>query len=173
MAEAKTKTAIEPLSLQEVAFEHFQEFFDSIVEQAQFSPEQQLALGEQLKASIEKRDKLGNCLAWLDGQADLLRGKEKQLAERRHRFEKFAGALRSALHQQMLDWGIRKVEGQEFTFAVRKNPPRVEITDEAAIPPEFVSYTPVINRAGIKDALDEGKQVPGAELVQTTRLDVR
>ncbi|MCU1316965.1 MAG: hypothetical protein JWN63_2287 [Candidatus Acidoferrum typicum] len=170
---AETKTAIEPLSLQEVAFEHFQEFFDSIAEQAQFTPEQQLALGEQLKASIEKRDKLGNCLAWLDGQADLLRSKEKQLAERRHRFEKFSWAVRSSLHQQMLDWGLKKVEGQEFSFTVKKNPPKVEVVDEALIPPEFISYTPAINKAAIKDALEEGKEVPGAELVQSTRLDVR
>jgi Siphovirus Gp157 len=170
---AEPKTAIEPLSLKEVAFEHFQEFFESIIEQAQFTPEQEAALGHQLKTSIEKRDKLGNCLAWLDGQAHLLREKEKQLADRRHRFEKFSWALKSALHQQMLDWGIRKVEGQEFTFAVRKNPPRVEIADETAIPPEFVSYTPVINTAAIKDALEEGKQIPGAELMQSTRLDVR
>jgi hypothetical protein len=170
---AEAKTAIEPLSLQEVAFEHFQEFFESVIEQAQFTPEQQLALGEQLKSGVDKRDKLGNCLAWLDGQADLLRSKEKQLAERRHRFEKFSSALRSALHQQMLDWGIRKVEGHEFTFAVKKNPPRIEITDEAALPPEFISYSPVINKSAIKDAMEEGKEIPGAELVQTTRLDVR
>jgi hypothetical protein len=65
------------------------------------------------------------------------------------------------------------VEGQEFTFAVRKNPPKVEVVDEALIPPEFISYTPVINKAAIKDALEEGKEVPGAELVQSTRLDVR
>jgi hypothetical protein len=95
------KMALEPLSLREVAFGHFAEFFESIVEQAQFTPEQHLALGEQLKESAEKRDKLGNCLAWLEAQAELLRVKEKQLAERRHRFEKFYWALRSALHQQM------------------------------------------------------------------------
>jgi hypothetical protein len=118
---AEPKTAIEPLSLREVAFEHFEEFFESIIEQAQFTPEQQLALGEQLKASVEKRDKLGNCLAWLEGQAGLLREKEKQLAERRRGFEKFYEALRSSLHQQMLDWGVKKVEGQEFSFTVKKN----------------------------------------------------
>ena len=174
MAEPKT-TAIETvsLSLKEIAFEHFQDFFDSIVEQARFTPEQEAALGEQLKTSVEKRDKLGNCLAWLDGQATLLRDKEKQLADRRHSFEKFAGALRSGLHQQMLDWGVRKVEGQEYSFTVKKTPPRVEITDETAIPPEFVSYTAVVNKAAIKDVLEEGKEVPGAELVTGTRLDVR
>jgi hypothetical protein len=167
------KLAIEPLSLAEVAFEHFEEFFNSIVEQAQFTPEQQLTLGEQLKASIEKRDKLGNVLMWLDGQADLLREKELQLAARRHLFQKFSEALRSSLHDQMLDWGIKKVEGQEFSFTVKKNPQRVEILEAEKIPPEYVSYTPTIDKAAIKCALEEGKQVPGAELAQSTRLEVR
>jgi hypothetical protein len=170
---SEPKLTIEPFSLAEFAFEHFEDFFNSIVEQAHFTPEQQLALGEQLKASVEKRDKLGNCLVWLDGQADLLREKEQQLADRRRGFEKFAAALRSSLHQQMLDWGIRKVEGLEFAFTVKKNPPRVEILDEAKIPPEFISYKPTIDKAATKSNLDDGKQVPGAELVQSTRLDVR
>jgi hypothetical protein len=170
---SESRLPIEPLSLAEVAFEHFEEFFDSIVEQAQFTPEQQLALGDQLKTSVEKRDKLGNCVVWLDGQADLLRQKERQLADRRGRFEKFSEALRSSLHQQMLDWGIKKVEGQEFSFTVKKNPPRVEIRDEEEIPPEFISYTPTIDKAAIKSALEDGKKVTGAELVQSTRLDVR
>jgi hypothetical protein len=91
----------------------------------------------------------------------------------------------------MLDMGIRKVElwlswsakikatslsfgwrGNEYSFAVKKNPPRVEIVDEEAIPPEFNDYTPSVNKAAIKSALEDGKEVPGAELVQTTRLDV-
>jgi hypothetical protein len=46
------QAAIEPLSLREVAFEHFEEFFNSISEQAQFTPAQQLALGEQLMSSV-------------------------------------------------------------------------------------------------------------------------
>src|SRR5689334_12546448 len=111
------KTSIEPLSLGEVAFEHFDEFFESIIDETQFTSEQQTVLGEHLKAGAEKRDKLGNCLAWLDGQAELLRAKEQQLSARRHRFEKFSAALRSSLHQQMVDWGIRRVEGNEFSFA--------------------------------------------------------
>lgn len=173
---SEPKAASEQLSVQ-VAFEKsqrlFEEVFQGIAEQCQLSPEQQFALGEQLKASVEKRDQLGNVLMWLDGEAELLRSKEKQLAGRRHRVEGFAGAVRSSLHQQMIDWGIKKFEGQEFTFAVRQNPPRVQIVNEQAIPPEFVSYTPTIDRAAIKNALEDGKEVPGAELVQSTRLDVR
>jgi hypothetical protein len=42
MVEEK-KTAIEPLSLSELAFENFEEFFESIIEQSQFTPEQHKA----------------------------------------------------------------------------------------------------------------------------------
>jgi hypothetical protein len=59
---AEPKTAIEPLSLRKVPFEHFEEFFETIIEQSEFTPDQQLALGEQLKAGVEKRDKPGICL---------------------------------------------------------------------------------------------------------------
>jgi hypothetical protein len=30
------------------------------------------------------------------------------------------GVDRSSVHQQMLDWGVEKVEGQEFSFTVKK-----------------------------------------------------
>jgi hypothetical protein len=165
--------ALEPLTLREVAFEQYEEFFESILEQSQLTPEQQTALGEQLRASIEKRDKLGNCLEWFKNQAELLRAKERQLAERRGRFEKLYHTLTSSLHQQMLDFWIRKVEGLEFSFTVKKNPPHVEILDEEKIPSQFISYKPVVDKAAIKSALEEDKEVPGAKLVQATHLDVR
>jgi hypothetical protein len=165
--------SLEPLTLREVAFEQYEEFFESILEQSQLTSEQQTALGEQLRASIEKRDKFGNCLEWLKNQAELLRTKERQLAERRARFEKLFHTLTSSLHQQMLDLGIRKVEGLEFSFTVKKNPSHVEILDEEKIPPQFISYKPMIDKASIKSALEEGKEVPGAKLVQSTHLDVR
>ena len=47
------KTAIEPRSLREVAFEHFEEFFESIIEQSGFTPEQQVALKDALEDGKE------------------------------------------------------------------------------------------------------------------------
>jgi hypothetical protein len=164
----------------QVAFKQFEKLFDEFCEgveaqaqQEQLAPEQRLALAEQLKSGIEQRDKLGNCLQWLDSQAGWLREKEKQLAARRRNFEKFSAAVKSSLHQALLDMGVRRVEGNEFSFSVRKNPPRVEIVDENVLPAEFVSYTPSVNKAAIKAALESGQQVPGALLESSTRLDVR
>lgn len=162
-----------PFSLKEVAFEHFQEFFDSIAEQAALTPEQQTALGEQLKASVEKRDKIGSCLAWIDAQATAIRTEEKRLAVRRASFEKFSEIITACLKERLEDWSVTKVEGLKFVFAIRKNPPSVEIENESLVPAEFIDYSPVISKARIKDAIQEGKKVPGCKLNQKTRLEIK
>jgi hypothetical protein len=169
---SEPKLAIQTLSQPE-GIERLQAFFNSMIEQGQFTPDEQLALVEQLQAGVEKRDELGNCVFWVEGQAAFLREKEKQLAERRRHFEKFAEMLRSSLHQAMLDLGVRRVEGNEFVFAIKKNPPRVEIMNEEKIPPEFFDYRVTIDKEAIKNTIQDGKQVPGAELVSGTRLDIR
>jgi hypothetical protein len=38
---SETNLSIEPLSIKEVACEHFEEFFNSIAAQSQFTPEQE------------------------------------------------------------------------------------------------------------------------------------
>jgi hypothetical protein len=150
----------------------YEEFFDSIVEQNALTPEQQTALGESIKTSIEKRDNMGAFLARLEGEAELLKKEEKRLADRRRKFERIGEILTEGLHSQLVEWGVKKVEGQKFSFTVKKNPPRVNIVDETKIPAEFVSYVPQISKSKIGDALKEGKQIEGAELIQSTRLEI-
>jgi hypothetical protein len=152
----------------------YEDFFDSILEQNALSPEQQTALGESIKTSIEKRDNMGAFLARLEGEAEMLKKEEKRLAERRRKFERIGEILTEGMHLQMLDWGVRKVEGQKFSFTVKKNPPSVEIEDESKIPAEYLEYTPRIKRAEIKEALSEGKEVEGAKLITNkTRLEIK
>jgi hypothetical protein len=152
----------------------FEDFFDSILEQNALSPEQQTALGESIKTSVEKRDNMGAFLARLEGEAEMLKKEEKRLADRRRKFERIGEILTEGLHLQMVEWGIRKVEGQKFSFTVKKNPASVEILDETLIPAEYLDYTPRVKRQEIKEALSEGKEVEGAKLIQNkTRLEIR
>lgn len=162
-----------PFSLREVAIENFDEFFNSIIEQNALSPEQQVSLGESIKKSVEKRDRLGAFLERMDFEAEIIAAEEKRLAVRRRQFERIAECFRDSIHNQMKEWGVLKAEGQRFTFTVKKNPPAVEITDEAAIPPEFIDYKPSINKTAVKLAITEGHEVPGARLTQATRLEIK
>jgi hypothetical protein len=162
-----------PFSLREVAIDNFQEFFESILEQNALSPEQQTSLGESIKKSIEKRDRLGAFLERLELEGEMLKKEEARLAGRRRMFERIGECFRDSIHTQMTEWGVVKAEGQRFTFTVKKNPPAVEVVDESIIPAEFLDYKPSVNRSEIKRVLSEGKEVPGAQLRQGTRLEVK
>jgi hypothetical protein len=180
---AKTEAPSSSASLMTLGGELFEKFFESIGEQlesnAGLSEEQnaELATYIQLQTNsheiVAKRDRLGEFLARLAAEADAIRAEERRLAARRAVFEKIAGCMRSSIHQQMLDAGVTKAEGKLFSFAIRRNPPKVEITDESAIPPEFVTYEPRIDKRGIKDQLEDGKAIPGVELAESTRLEIR
>ena len=163
-----------PFSLREVITKEFEGFFESILEQNALTPEQQTALGDTIKTSIEKRDQVGAFLARIDAEAEALKKEEARLAARRKSFERIAEIFTDSLHAQMVEWGVTRAEGQKYAFVVKKNPPSVEIMDEALIPAEFIDYNPAISKQRIKDALSAGNEVPGAQLNKSkTRLEVK
>ena len=175
------RSAIERSSLMSLGGELFEQFFLSVAEQleenAGLSEEQHAELASYLQTSnpeiLAKRDRLGEFLMRIDSEVEAIRAEEKRLAARRARFEKISECMKSSIHQQMLDDGKKKIEGQLFGFSIRRNPAKVHIVDEGAIPAEFMEWTPSVNKMGVKDAIERGETVPGAELVTSTRLDVR
>ena len=69
----------------------------------------------------------------------------------------------------MTNWNgstIKRRDGIESSFSLRKNPPRVEIYDEKAIPGKFIDYEPKFDKRAIAEALDRGEEVPGARFAQ-------
>ena len=178
--ETRTKeSAIEllqsgPFSLREVAIKNFDEFFDSIIEQNALTEEQHATLGNYLKESIEKRDRLGAFLKRIEAEAKMIRDEENRLAGQRRKFEKIYEGMRDSVQLNMENWGIKKVEGQKFTFALHKSPSAVEITDEALVPAEFIDYRPTVRKNDVAKAIAEGREVPGAHVLpDRTHLVIR
>lgn len=70
--------------------------------------------------------------------------------------------------------GKTKFEAGIFSFAIQKNPPCVEIFDEALLPKRFlIEQQPKIDKTAIKELLKQGEEVPGAKLKQTEGLRIR
>ncbi len=163
-----------PFSLREVAIKNFDEFFDSIIEQNALTAEQHATLGNYLKESIEKRDRLGAFLKRIEAEAKTIRDEENRLAGRRREFEKIGEAMRESIRMQLDNWGVKKVEGQKFTFALHKSPPAVEILCESLIPAEFIDYKPIVRKNDVAKAIAEGREVPGAKVYpERTHLVIR
>lgn len=69
--------------------------------------------------------------------------------------------------------GQPELRGALFSARIQKNPPKVVIDDESAIPAEYTVVERTVRRDQIKKALQSGEDVPGAHLEQTESLRIR
>jgi hypothetical protein len=94
------------------------------------------------------------------------------------RRQKIAHGLRDYLKLNMENAGVDRIECELFTLTLKKNPPAVEVLEDKQIPahfwvtPEPKPAEPRIDKTAIKAAIKAGIEVPGARMVQHTRLEV-
>lgn len=127
-----------------------------------------------------KAQNYGFVIRNMEATAAAIKDAEQQMAARRKAIEKRTEALRERLKTGMEIAGVQKLETPHFALTVKKNPPGIEVWDERQVPPEFMR-TPepppppasVPDKAAIKEAIKAGKEVPGAILVQGTRLEIK
>jgi hypothetical protein len=86
-----------------------------------------------------------------------------------------ANRLQESVKTYMEMVGTSEIVTDLYTVKLRKNPPKVEITDELVIHKEYkrevVEYK--LDKKAIAEALKAGVVVDGARLVQTNRLEVK
>jgi len=91
---------------------------------------------------------------------------------------KVASGLRQYLLDNMQRMGIERIDCPLFQISIRKNPPAVEVFDTINLPSEYMVVPepkPLISqpdKAAIKKALQAGKEITGARLVQGVRLNI-
>jgi hypothetical protein len=95
------------------------------------------------------------------------------------RRQRIAQGLRDYLRVNMEVAGIERIDCPLFTVSLKKNPPAVEVLDEALIPrtfyvlPEPVEPVPRLDKKTLAKVMKGGELVPGVRLVQHTRLEIR
>ena len=69
----------------------------------------------------------------------------------------------------------QKVESSEITISIQNNPHKVVITNENDIPDKFLEKKEVqtIDKTKIKEALKNGEDVAGCELIQEKRVSIK
>lgn len=102
-----------------------------------------------------------------------------RLQARKARHEAVAAGVRKYLLDNMQRTGITKITCPLFSISIANNPPSTDVYDPLSLPAEYMRTPepkpPIAapDKAAIKVALQAGKDVPGAKLVQSQRLVVK
>lgn len=89
-----------------------------------------------------------------------------ELSTRQARIQARADKIRDLIMETMERSGRKKIEAPDFTISLRNVPPKVIVSDEDAIPDQYLKVKTTVSpdKAAIKDALDRGEEVPGCSL---------
>jgi len=134
-------------------------------------------LGELKHLGGSFKEKVVNCVkvikelessvAAVGAEIDRLKGKQQS-------FKGKAVWLKSYVHDQMVGMEMDLVKDDLFTVRVAETPGRVEVVDQAVIPPRYLEQGDVkVLKSAILTSLKEGELVPGCELVKSTSLRIR
>jgi hypothetical protein len=113
----------------------------------------------------------------MEAEAEAIKEAADRMEKRRRSLEARARWLKDYVKIGLEAMGRKKLDCPWFVLSVANNPPAVVIFDENAIPAEFMRVPepppPAPDKTAIKAALAAGREVPGARLVNGTRLAIR
>jgi len=98
------------------------------------------------------------------GQLEGLAGAVKILQERKERFDHRIKMRRALIERAMAILEIKKIERPTATISLTTRKGTGEVEDEAAIPSEFFDTKPQLNKKRLNEALEAGRDIPGARL---------
>lgn len=134
--------------------------------------EQALAITEDQFAA--KATDYGLAILNLEAMAKAAKAEKERLAGLQKFYENVSNRLRSALCGAMDVLDHPKVESPSVRLFLRYTT-ATEVDDVTKLPDEFVTtkIEDVPDKAAIKKALQEGREVPGAHLVENVSLQIK
>jgi len=137
------------------------------------------AIADTLEAlEGELQDKAVNVAKYMKNMEAMIKAikeAEQNMARRRQTLENRAQWLKDYLKGNMEACGFQKIESPWFRLAIQKNPASVNVFDENAVPTQFKKevVTIKIDKTAIKNAIKSGEDVPGAKLMNGSRLAIK
>lgn len=131
------------------------------------------ALGEVEEEIEVKAENIAKLIKSMELEAAAIKEEEARLASKRKNLEGRTKYLKEHLEGAMRALGKPKIKGKLFSFNIQKNPASLDIYDTSIIPKEYIKIVESFDNAEIKKALKEGKEVPGAILIQSESLRIR
>lgn len=129
----------------------------------------------ELNDAIEvKAENIVKYIRNLQAESDQITEEIGKLEMKRRAKDNRIDWLRNYLAEQMKSVGLRELKAGIFDVKFRRNPPRVEVVQQSAIPQEYwIPQLPKLSLALIKEDLQKGMEVPGTALVNGESITIR
>lgn len=112
----------------------------------------------------------------LEAEADAIQGAIDAMQARMRALDSKAEWIRGYIFTQMQRTGISEIKSPYFVMKLKNNPGKVVIDCEAALPADcwrVVPETREVDKKAIKAILDEGKEMAGAHIEKSQRLEIK
>ena len=119
-----------------------------------------------------KAENIAKVIKTLEAEAKALEEEKKRLENRITSRKNKIQRLKDYLQDNLEKAGIQKVKGKAFTVWIQ-NSERVQVTDENTIPEQYFVLKRQLSKSAIKEAIENGQQVAGAEIVKNTSIRIR
>lgn len=118
-----------------------------------------------------KTDEVAFYYQSLEDFQDALEKRQKEIEEASLALEAKMKTLKSYVRASMIELGTSKMLGKTTSVALHKARTRVEVKNIDALPPEFLEVkTSILPKlTEIRQAIESGLEVPGAEIVEGQR----
>ncbi|RPF73996.1 MAG: siphovirus Gp157 family protein [Rickettsiales bacterium TMED289] len=100
---------------------------------------------------------------------------ESNQRKRRAALEKKIERLKEYLRINFEKTNTDKIESEDIIIAIYKNPEKVNVINEELIPDQYfiLKENKVLDKDKIKESLKNGDKIPGCELIQEKRINIK
>ena len=138
----------------------------------ELTPEIEEALTLNEENFLVKSEEYIESIARFKALADAADARIKEMQRIKKTAENIEKRLKESMQWAMKTLGKDKVEVGLHKLSLRSST-AVSITDETAIPAEYIIVETKIDKMRIKEALKNGATIPGAELQTNTSIQIR
>jgi len=121
-----------------------------------------------------KAENIAKFIKSLEAERDCFKAERERLEKKERSINNKINWLKNYLLAELQKLNISKVKGKILSLVIKKNPVSVLVKDEKIIPENYfiINTTRQVSKTAIKEAIENGQVVPGAELTQTISLKI-
>ena len=149
-----------------------------LLESMDFDDETKKDTLESLQGDFEnKAISIGFVQKTLSAHVGAIDAALKDMQERKRAVENKLNRLNEYLLASMQQAGITSISCPQFDIKLKSNPVKVDIYEAGLLSSEFMRQPepppPQPDKKAIKEAIEAGKEVQGARLIKTQRLEIK